>query len=50
MSQSHMEVTTVCEREHERVIHILLESALGCGRWLDLSFPGADVLSEAQDN
>ncbi len=50
MSQSHMEVATVCETEHELVINILLESALSCGRWLDLSFPDADVLSEAQDN
>lgn len=50
MSQSHMEVATVCETEHELVINILLESALSCWRWLDLSFPDADVLSEAQDN
>lgn len=50
MSQSHMEVTTECKREHERVINILLASALGSGRWLNLSFPDADVLSEAQDN
>lgn len=50
MSQFHMEVTTLCKREHKKVINILLESALGSWRWLNLSFPDTDVVSEAQDN
>lgn len=49
MSQSYIEVTTLCKREHERVINILLETALGSGSWLNLSFPDTDVVSEAQD-
>lgn len=50
MSQSHMEVTTVCKTEHKKVINRLLETALGSGRWLNLSFLDTDVASEALHN